>query len=152
MTIKHLDWMRNHLKDIYKTPILENFLGIQIEELGIGKAKYKIKIDDKHCNIYGYVHGGTLASISDVAMGVSCVTLGKLVVTIDMSISYIKNVPAGSTLTVIGEVINNGKTIMRATGQVYDENMQLLASSQASYYVTGDYDDNVITGLSKDNI
>lgn len=146
-----MDWMRNHLKDIYKTPILENFLGFQIEELEEGKATYKLKIDDKHCNIYGYIHGGTLASISDVAMGVSCVTLGKLVVTIDMSISYIRNATAGSTLTAIGKVISDGKTIMRATGQVYDENMQLLVNSQASYFVTGDYNENTFTNFNQDN-
>lgn len=151
MSKQHMDWMRNHLKDIYKTPILENFLGFQIEELEEGKATYKLKIDDKHCNIYGYIHGGTLASISDVAMGVSCVTLGKLVVTIDMSISYIRNVTAGSTLTAIGKVISDGKTIMRATGQVYDENMQLLVNSQASYYVTGDYNENTFTNFNQDN-
>lgn len=57
-----------------------------------GKAIYKTKIIDKHFNLYGYVHGGTLASIADAVMGISCVTLGKRIVTIDMSISYIKNV------------------------------------------------------------
>lgn len=143
MSKEHVNWVRNYLKEIYKTPILENFLGLEIDELEEGKVAYNIKIDDKHSNIYGFVHGGTLASISDVAMGISCVTFGKLVVTIDMSISYIKNAPTGSTLTAVGQVISNGKTIMRATGQIFDENQQLLVSSQASYYVTGDFKENI---------
>jgi acyl-CoA thioesterase len=146
MSKEHLSWIQNYLKEIYQTPILENFLGLQIYELEEGKVKYNIKIIDKHSNIYGFVHGGTLASISDVAMGVSCVTLGKRVVTIDMSISYIKNVLTGSTLTAVGEVISNGKTIIRATGQIFDEQQQLLVSSQASYYVTGDFNENDYPG------
>lgn len=142
MAEEHLLWIQNYLEEIYKTPVLENFLGLKIDEIEEGKAKFHIKIKDKHSNIYGFVHGGTLASISDVAMGISCTTLGKRVVTIDMSNSYIKNAPTGSTLTAVGEVISNGKTIMRAAGQIYDEKNQLLVSSQASYYVTGDFNKN----------
>jgi len=142
MIQKHLGWVQNYLKEIYKTPILENFLELEIEEIEEGKIVYRTKVIDNHCNMYGYVHGGTLASISDVVMGVSCLTLGKRVVTVDMNISYIKNTSTGNTLTAVGEVISNGKTIMRATGQIFDEQGQLLVRSQASYFVTGDFCEN----------
>ena len=142
MIQKHLGWVQNYLKEIYKTPILENFLELEIVEIEAGKIVYRTKVIDNHCNMYGYVHGGTLASISDVVMGVSCITLGKRVVTVDMNISYIKNTSTGSTLTAVGEVISNGKTIMRATGQIFDEQGQLLVRSQASYFVTGDFCEN----------
>lgn len=141
MTQGHILWIKNYLKEVYKTQILENFLELEIVELLEGKAVYKAKIIDRHCNIYGSVHGGTLASIADVAMGVSCITMKKRVVTIDMSISYIKNALAGSTLTAVGEVISNGKTIMRAVGEIYHE-QQLLIRSQASYFVTGEFSEN----------
>jgi acyl-CoA thioesterase len=121
---------------------MENFLGHQIDKVEEGKITYSTKIIDKHSNFYGFVHGGTLASISDVAMGVSCITMGKRVVTIDMSISYIKNTPTGSTITAVGEVISNGKTIMRAVGEIFNEQKQLLVRSQASYYVVGDFSEN----------
>jgi uncharacterized protein (TIGR00369 family) len=139
MSVEHLLWVQNYLKETYQTPVLENFLGLEIVELTEGKVIYRTKVIDKHCNLYGFVHGGTFASIADVAMGVSCATLGKRVVTIDMSISYIKNVPAGSTLTAVGEVISNGNTIMRATGEIFNEQQQLLIKSQASYFVTGNF-------------
>lgn len=141
MTQEHILWIKDYLKEVYKTQILENFLELEIVELSEGKAVYKTKIIDKHCNIYGSVHGGTLASIADVAMGVSCITMKKRVVTIDMSISYIKNAPAGSILTAVGEVISNGKTIMRAVGEIYHE-QQLLIRSQASYFVTGEFSES----------
>lgn len=138
MSLEHLLWVRDYLEETYQTPILENFLELEVVELEEGKITYRTKIIDKHCNLYGFVHGGTLASISDVAMGVSCATLGKRVVTLDMNISYIKNVPVGSTLTAVGQVISNGKTIMRATGEIFNGE-QLLVRSQASYFVTGDF-------------
>jgi acyl-CoA thioesterase len=138
MSKEHLLWVKNYLKEIYQSPILENFLDLQIIEVEEGKVTYSTKIVDRHSNFYGFVHGGTLASISDIAMGVSCITLGKRVVTIDMSISYIKNAPTGSIITAVGEVISNGRTIMRAVGEIY-HGQQLLVRSQASYFVTGDF-------------
>jgi len=142
MSKEHLLWVRNYFKEIYQTPILENFLELQVVDIAEGKINYRTKIIDKHCNIYGVVHGGTLASIADVVMGVSCVTLGKRVVTLDMSISYIKNVPIGSTITAVGEVISNGKTIMRAVGEIFNEQQELLVRAHASYFVTGDFYEN----------
>lgn len=138
MSQEHLLWMQNYLKEIYRTPILENFLDLQIVEIAEGKATYSIRIIDRHSNFYGFVHGGTLASISDVAMGVACLSLGRRVVTIDMNISYIKNAPTGSMLTAIGQVVSNGRTVMRATGEIY-HGEQLLVKSQASYFITGDF-------------
>ena len=139
MSKQHLLWLENYLKEAYKTPNLENFIGLEVVEVAEGKVIYRTKILDKHCNMYGFVHGGVFSSISDIVMGISCITLKKRVVTIDMSISYIKNVPQGSTITAIGEVISNGRTIMRATGEILDEQQQLLIKSQASYYVTGSF-------------
>jgi uncharacterized protein (TIGR00369 family) len=131
-----------YLKEVYKTPILENFLDLKVIDIEEGKVSYRTKINNMHCNIYGFVHGGTLASISDAAMGVSCITLGKHVVTTDMGISYIKNVHEGSTITAVAKVISNGRSIMRAEGEIFDEQKQLLVSSHASYFVTGDFYEN----------
>ncbi len=131
-------WLQNYLKETYDTPILENFLGLEVSALEEGKIVYTSKIVDRHCNMYGFIHGGTLASVSDIAMGVACITLGKRVVTIDMNISYIKNAPAGSIITAVGQVVSNGRTIMRATGEIYCDG-QLLVRSQASYFVTGEF-------------
>ena len=141
MTQEHILWLEMYLKEIYQAPILENFLDLQILEIEEGKVTYSTKIIDMHSNFYGFVHGGTLSSICDVAMGVACITLGKRVVTIDMSISYIKNAPTGSTLTAVGEVISDGRTIMRAVGEVYHD-QKLLVRSQASYFVTGNFYEN----------
>ncbi|MVX66673.1 hotdog fold thioesterase [Clostridium chromiireducens] len=140
MTKHHLLWLENYLKETYQTSILENFLNLQIDEISEGKVKYKTKIIDKHCNIYGYVHGGTLASIADVVMGVSCVTLGKRIVTTDLSISYIKNVREGNIITAVGEVISDGNNIMRAVCKIFDESQELLVQAQASYFVIGSFD------------
>lgn len=139
MTQEYLSWLYEYFNRTNQTAILENFLELQVDDLQEGRSIYKTKTSEKHSNMYGTVHGGTLASICDIAMGASCITLGKRVVTIDMNISYIRSAPKGITLTAIGEVISRGKTIMRAVGQIFDDQGQLLVRSQASYFVTGDF-------------
>lgn len=143
MSQEYLSWLKNYLKETYQNPILENFLGLKISELSEGKIILTAQIIDKHCNLYGFVHGGTLSSISDIAMGVACITYGKRVVTIDMNVSYLKNTQEGNTITAIGQVLSNGRTIMRASGEIYNDQQQLLVRSQASYFVTGDFVDKV---------
>jgi len=138
MSKTHLKWVEGYFRKIYRSKILENFLKMKLVGIGVGKVTCKTTILDRHCNLYGSIHGGTLASIADTVMGTSCVTLGRRVVTIDMTISYIKSAPVGSTLTAVGEVVSSGKTIMRAVGLIYS-GKELLARSQASYFVTGEF-------------
>ena len=147
MKQKHLSWVRNYFREICETSVLENFMGLKIVKIGAGKVTCATKIIDRHCNLYGTIHGGTLASISDVAMGVACVTMGRRVVTIDMNISYIKNATVGSALTAVGKVVSGGKKIMRAECRIFHGKV-LLARSQASYYVTGDFHKNDYPGRS----
>lgn len=135
---KHLAWVKDYFRKSARTDVLENFLGLRITTLGKGRAGCEMKALERHGNIYGTVHGGTLAAVADFAMGVACVTAGKRVVTIDMGVSYIKGAPAGTRLRAEGEVISAGRRIMRAEGRIY-AGRELLAKSQASYYVTGEF-------------
>lgn len=135
---KRLAWLKNYFKKSSGTPVLENFLGLKLTALEEGEAACCMKIAAKHCNIYGTVHGGTLASVADFVMGVACVSTGKRVVTIDMSVSYVKSAAAGGKLAAVGRVVSRGNKIMRAEGKIY-EGDRLVARSHASYYVTGDF-------------
>ena len=75
MTQEHLSFVQKYLEEKYRTTVFDNFFDFKIVELKEGKAVYNVKIDKKHTNIYGFVHGGVFATICDVVMGVSCITL-----------------------------------------------------------------------------
>ena len=138
MTNTHLKWVEKYFRKIYRTRILENFLKLKLVKVQTGRITSATKIADAHCNLYGFIHGGTLASIADTVMGSACVTLGRRVVTIDMTISYIKGASVGSTLTATGWVVSSGKNIMRSVSEIYS-GKELLARAQASYFVTGEF-------------
>ncbi len=137
-TKKHIDWVKEYFRKACGTPVLENFLGVTLDSAEEGKVSCRMKAAPAHGNIYGTVHGGTLAALADFAMGVACVTTGKRVVTIDMNISYIKGSPVDCGLRAEGQVVSAGRRIMRAEGRIYGGD-QLLARTQASYYITGDF-------------
>jgi len=138
MTPEHLEWVRSFFPEMVQQPGLDKFMGLHIVEVLEGRVVLSMEVAQQHSNIYGAVHGGTLASIADVAMGFPCVTLGKRIVTIDMNISYIKSAPTGSTLTAVGKIISNGNTVIRSEGEIYNGE-ELLVKSQASYFIIGNF-------------
>lgn len=135
----HLEWIKSYFKEICQDTNYDNFLGIEMIDIKEGQVAFKLAVSDRHCNIYGTVHGGIIASISDIAMGATCLTIGKSIVTIDLNISYIRNSLKGSVLTVVGQLINSGNSIIRTEGKVFDEQQRLLAVSHASYFITGNF-------------
>ncbi|MDD3080562.1 MAG: hypothetical protein PHH37_15880 [Paludibacter sp.] len=52
-------------------------MDFRILDLRKGEISYEYILKDFQTNFYGSAHGGVLASVCDVAMGVSCITLGK---------------------------------------------------------------------------
>ncbi len=137
LTQEYLSRLQGRLEKTFQVSGLESDLGVKLEELQDGMVRLSLATAEKHGNVYGIVHGGILASLCDIVMATACVTLKKRIVTLDMNISYIKNAPIGSTLTAVGEVVHNGRTIVRTSGRIYHGEI-LLASAQASYYAKGD--------------
>lgn len=150
MTPEHLEWVRKHFAELVLASGFDQFLGMKAVEITEGKVVLSMKIAEKHGNIYGSVHGGILASVADIVMGIPCMTLGKRIVTIDMSVSFIKNAPTGSTITAVGRIISKGNRVIRSVGEIYNGE-ELLVRAQASYFVTGDFteDDYPEPALSK---
>ncbi len=136
---EYINWLKESFIKTFERPILESFLDIKLIDLEEGKSTFSCYVDDLHTNLFGIAHGGVLASICDTAMGSACVTYGKKLVTLDMSISYIKSAPKGSIIIAKAEVISIGNTIVRAEAKVYNNNHELLALSQASYFIKGDF-------------
>lgn len=137
MTQEYLKRLCSRLEKTFQAAGMESDLGVKLEELREGMVRLSLATAEKHGNVYGIVHGGILASLCDIVMATACVTLKKRIVTLDMHISYIKNAPIGSTLTAVGEVVHNGRTIVRTSGRIY-HGEALLALAQASYYAKGD--------------
>lgn len=116
--------------------IFEDFLKPELVDIDEGYAVISMKIEEEHLNLIRIVHGGILASIADLTMGIACISYKKKVVTTEMSLSYIRSVERGSTITAKAIVENNGKSLMRTSCAIYDENNRLLLKSMGTFFVT----------------
>ena len=65
-------------------------IGFVLDNMSYGKAEGSLEIEERHLNLMGAVHGGALFTIADTAAGAAAFSTGKLAVTLDAQINYIR--------------------------------------------------------------
>ena len=95
-----------------------------------------MKVEPKHHNPYGIVHGGLLYTMADTTAGYTARTLAPSPVTLNSEFHYMRNVPSG-TLTAWPEVLKAGRHILLIRVRVMAEEEILLAEGTFTYYTDG---------------
>jgi len=111
--------------------------GIALDEAEPGRVTASLRLDERHLNVQGLVHGGIVATLADVAMGLSVRTAvgpGRQHVTVDMGVHYLRPAPAGRVRSS-GRAIRVGSQIAYAEADVIDEQDRLLARATGTYLV-----------------
>ena len=109
--------------------------GLEIEKVECGKMTLAMKVADDMTNPYGMAHGGALATLMDTCVGVTCLTLGKNVVTLNMTTNYLKSAPQGCTVRATSNIIHNGRTTVVGEVTVVDDAGNLIAKASATFFV-----------------
>ena len=115
----------------------QQFVGIEVIQLGGGESVLQLELKDHHFNLYGIPHGGVHATLLDIAMGTAASfpdTSGLEVdsVTLNLSVDYIAP-PASKNLIARGKVTKKGKSIAYCTAEVFDEHKTLVASGRSIF-------------------
>ena len=111
------------------------YCGIEIIPDGEGCCT-RVKVEPRHHNPYGIVHGGLLYTMADTAAGYTARRLTKSPVTLNSDFHCISNVPSG-VLTTRTEIIKAGKHILLLRVRVLAEGETLLAEGTFTYYSDG---------------
>ena len=136
------DWLTRHLLQRLEYNAFVQLLEIRLSELALGKVTMFMPVKPaKHTNLFGVAHGGAVASLADVVMGIACATHGNRIVTIELNINYIKNGQSKSDLYATGSVIHAGRQTMVAEGEIYDNQRVLLAKARGTFFVTGRFEE-----------
>ncbi len=119
------------------------YCGIEIipEEQG---CCARVKVEPKHHNPYGIVHGGLLYTMADTAAGYTARTLTPSPVTLNSEFHYMGNAPYG-ILTARTEILKAGQHILLLRVRVMADEKLLLAEGTFTYYSDGK-DHDVKTG------
>ncbi|SDB07298.1 PaaI family thioesterase [Eubacterium oxidoreducens] len=110
------------------------YLGVHIDEVREGYCKGTLKLEDKHGNPIGSIHGGVLFSIADTVGGVCATAGGRIVTTVDADIHYMRAAYIGDTLITKAHEVKSGKLLSIVEVKNYNQDGKLLTSSTFTYH------------------
>ena len=84
-------------------------LGIDFLALGRGFCRLGLTLQPHMVNFQGYPHGGVIFSLADIAFGAACNSHGEFAVALNMTISFLTTVAAGSRLVAEAREIKQGR-------------------------------------------
>lgn len=129
----------DHIDIFYNANPFVQLLKITVYSIEEGSVTLAMNIASEHTNFYGIAHGGALMSIADTAMGATCLTCNKKVVTLAFNMNCIKALPEGHTVRAIGKVIHNGSRTLVCEADMIDDNDNLIAKASGTFFVIGDF-------------
>jgi uncharacterized protein (TIGR00369 family) len=95
-------------------------IGAQLGEVAPGRCVVRLAVTDAVRQHHGFVHGGIVGMIGDVAGGYAAMSLfdpGKEVLTLEYKINFLR--PAtGHTLIATGEVVRAGRSVTVTRAEV----------------------------------
>ena len=120
---------------LYEGTYLE-FLGFRLTEWKDGFARLEMPVRPEHRNTVGFLHGGVIASLLDIAGAVSGSfgTSEKFVsITVNLNCSYLSPHRA-ETVIAEGELIRANKSLFFAQARLLDpEHKRLCATATGTY-------------------
>lgn len=129
--------IREHIRTIYKkNPFMEKYFHIHIDEIHCGSATVSLKTDPAiHTNHTGRIHGGVLAALADSVTGVTSATVGASVVTVAMTMNFIRTAVPGDTVRVVSHIAHSGHTTIIIEADMIDGQGRLMAKILATMMV-----------------
>lgn len=105
-----------------------------------GRTVWQMVADERFANPVGIVQGGFLSAFADSAMGAASVTWAQdrkvFSANAELKVSFLKAVPAGSSLTCTAWVISGGNRAAFVEAEVTDGDGRLVAKASSTYLLT----------------
>ncbi len=131
------------LPDLYRAARRGGFhqeVGFRVvaEKSGRGFCTVSGRVEHRHLNINGVVHGGVYATILDTAMGASVVSLlteDETTATTSLYVEFLRAAREGDTLSARGRVLRRGRHVAFAEGDLIGADGQQLSQARGTWYI-----------------
>jgi len=107
--------------------------GIEHLDVSPGRAKVRMRIEERHKNSHGTVHGGAIFTLADTAFALASNSHGVPAAAINAHISYVKSA-SGGTLYADAEEFSINPKIATYTVTVTDDDGEKIAIFQGMVY------------------
>ncbi len=117
---------------------LVELLGIEEESLAPGKVRCVLRVEERHQNIQGVVHGSVPIALMDTAMGHALdgtLADDEFCSTTQFSVQFRKAARPGAVLEAVGEVVRKGRRIAYLEGVCRDEAGDIVTTAHGTWYV-----------------
>jgi len=97
-------------------------LGARLESIEPGSVTIACATDERLTQQQGYLHGGVLASLADVACGYAALTMmpeDREVLTVEFKINFLKAAKT-DRLIAVGQVVQSGRSLTVCEGSVFN--------------------------------
>jgi acyl-CoA thioesterase len=108
-------------------------INVEMLEAANGHATARMQVEEYHLNSHGTVHGGAVFSLADAVFAAASNSHGVPAVAINVSISFLKAVTAG-TLTARATEVSLNSTLATYEVRVTTETGELVATFQGMVY------------------
>jgi len=119
-----------------KNDMFSQWLGITVLETGLGYCKLQAKVKTDMLNGFSIAHGGITYSVSDSALAFACNSYGKKAVSVETSISHIKQVKEGDVLTAEAKEISRSNRIGIYEVKIHNQENVLVSIFKGTVYIT----------------
>lgn len=122
------------------------WLGIEVLEVGAGRATCRMTVRSEMVNGFGVAHGGIAFSLADSAFAFACNSSGMVTVSIENAITYPAAVRVGDVLTAaaVEEAASNRISYYRA--EVRNQRGEVVALFRGTAYRTARQHESASTG------
>jgi uncharacterized protein (TIGR00369 family) len=125
------------LKRRLRTTNTAKQFGFVLAEAEPGRVVLRMRVDSRHMQVHGVVHGGVLAALADTAGGLASYMAcprGTRVATIEMKINYLESVEGG-IVEAEARVIRRGRHIAVVDCDVRDDHRRLVGKALMTFFV-----------------
>jgi len=123
---------------MYKNDAFSKWLGIQILEVSEGSVKLEMQVRDEMTNGFDIAHGGIIFSFADSALAFAAGTYGRVSPALNNTISFLKPVSAGDTLTADAEQLHIGRQTGVFNITIRNQDQKIVATMRGTVFRTGD--------------
>ena len=120
-------------------PPIGELFGMRVRDVGPGRITFTCTPDGSMYNPLGTVHGGTVCTLLDTAVGCALHTTlpqGVGYTSVEIKVSYLKQVTlASGELTAVGTVVKAGSRIGFTEGSVTDSSGALVATATSTLLI-----------------
>lgn len=125
--------MEQALRQYFANDQFAAMCGIELLEISPGYARAKMELQPRHWNGLGFVQGGAIFTLADLAFAAASNSHGTVAVGINVSITFMKAAKTG-TLWVEAKELSRNFKIATYSIEVRDDEKDLVASFQGLVY------------------